>query len=318
MYRRFLWLPLLLCLVFGGCAPQASSPVAVVINEVQTSGDEYDWVELYNPSDEAVSLAGCYLSNDPQEPGKWQFPAITIEAGGYLLVCADDTIDDGRLCAPFRLNAGGTVLRLSAHSGAVLQQLDIPAGASGLSYGTAENGYAWYASPTPNADNRNGMLLGEQKTVERYGLRINEYMSRNRSVLYDENGDYSDWLEIHNFSDEAIDLSGYTLTDARSTADKWRFPAHTVIPADGYVVVRCSDRNTVTDGGELHTNFKLGGDDSFIGLYTPDGAFCSGIDYTPTEQDRSRGYLESGEYAVMNYPTPGYANLPCTDSEVAP
>ncbi|MBR5134773.1 MAG: lamin tail domain-containing protein, partial [Clostridia bacterium] len=208
MCRRVLWLPLLLCLLFCGCSPQPSSEAlsSVVINEVQTSGDEYDWIEFYNPSGEAVSLGGCFLSNDPKEPGKWQFPAVTIEAGGYVLVCADDVINDGRLCAPFRLNAGGTTLRLSAHSGAVLQELTVPAGASGLSYGKTDNGYAWYASPTPNADNRNGLLLGEQKTVEQYGLRINEYMSRNRSVLYDENGDYSDWIELRNFSDKDIDL----------------------------------------------------------------------------------------------------------------
>ena len=318
MYRRFWWLPLLMISVLFGCAPQQQSQdlTAIIINEVQTSGGEYDWIELHNTGDQAVSLIGCYLTNDPDKPGKWQFPAVSVEAGGYVLIYADDVgFDDDRLCAPFRLNAGGTTLRLSAHSGTILQQIEIPAGAAGLSYGRHNDNYVWFASPTPNADNQAGMLLGEEKTVEQYGLRINEYMSRNRTVLYDQNGDYSDWIEIHNFSNSTIDLSGYVVTDARTASDKWCFPVGTTIPADGYVMVRCSGRNAVTDG-EFHTNFKLGEDDAFIGLYTAEGYFCSGVDFTPTEQDRSCGYIEGHGYVALNYPTPGYQNVFSTVSEV--
>ena len=311
-------------LIFCLCAPllsacsarQNDAPLSSVrINEVQTSGEGSDWIELYNPTDEDISLAGCFLSNDPGEPGKWQFSSVTLKAGEYLLLYADDTdgTDDGALHLPFRLSAGGVTLRLSDHNGAVLQELEIPAGASGLSYGCDEAGddplntYVWYASPTPTASNVGGMLLGRENTVPEYGLRINEYMSRNRSVLYDENGDYSDWIELYNFSNRDIDLGGYTLTDSRSNGDKWRFPDRTVIAAGSYLVVRCSGRDIRTDSGELHTNFKLGEQDSFIGLYTSDGQFCSGVSYAPTPQDRSRVYTQEG-YALCRYPTPGYQN----------
>lgn len=71
------------------------------INELMTSNtraypditdfeDYPDWLELYNPGTEAVSLEGYFLSDDPEEPLKWGFPSnAVIESGGYLVVIAD-------------------------------------------------------------------------------------------------------------------------------------------------------------------------------------------------------------------------------------
>lgn len=305
-------------LFISGCsrtvAPENLNDIR--INEVLTCGGETDWIELYNSGEDAVSLYGCYLSNDPKDLGKWQFPEITIEAGAYLTLYADGKTDAGESHLPFRLSASGVSLFLSEHSGTLIAQLEIPAAVSGLSYGLYNDSYTWFASPTPAADNQNGMVLGEETTLISEGLRINEYMSRNKSVLYDENGDYSDWVEIHNFSDRVIDLSGYSLTDARDNAVKWLFPAGTTLQADSYLVVRCSGRNTVTDSGELHTNFKLGAGDSFVGLYTSEGRFCCGITYSPTQQNFSCGYLDGSGYVALRYPTPGYANNSSVVSEV--
>lgn len=309
-----------ICLLVSLCcacsAQQDPSALqAIRFNEVQTSGNNGDWIELYNTSSDDISLAGCYLTDDPNEPGKWQFPAITIQGSEYFVLYADNNTDanDGLTHLPFRLSADGASLRLSTHSGSVLQEIEIPASASGLSYGCDEESsapnstYVWYASPTPGKPNTTGMLLGKENTVAEFGVRINEYMSRNRSVFYDENGDYSDWIELHNFTDHDIDISGFTLTDSRSREDKWSFPTGTVLSAKGYLVVRCSGRNVLTSGGELHTNFKLSDSDSFVGLYTAEGHFCSGINFADTPQNFSRVYTENG-YAVCRYPTPGYVN----------
>ncbi len=302
-------LSVLLCSLCGCHTVSSDTSFTVRINEVQTSGGEYDWIELYNYGEEAVSLGGCYLTNDISEPGKWQFPAVTIEANTYLILYADEQTQNSEgVHLPFRLNAGGTALRLSAHNGDVLQQLDVPAGASGLSYGMHGDAYAWYASPTPAQSNENGMLLGSEMTVEQHGLRINEYMSRNQSVLYDSYGDYNDWVEIYNFSAEPIDLSGYTLADTRTGIERWSFPQGIVIGAGGYLLVHCSGKNTVTEHGEIHTDFKLGNDDAFLGLYTDDGAFCSGIHFEPTEPDRSCAYFDGKGYLPCRYPTPAYQN----------
>jgi len=102
--------------------PHAASS-AIVINEVMASnhvtladpqGEYNDWIELKNVSDQAINLAGMFLSDNPDNPLKWEFPADTlIEAGGYLLVWADeDGGDTPGLHANFKLSANGETLWL--------------------------------------------------------------------------------------------------------------------------------------------------------------------------------------------------------------
>ena len=57
-----------------------------------------DWIEIHNPGDTGLDLAGWHLSDDDQDLSKWTFPlGSTIAAGAYLLVYAsgDDTVDPG-------------------------------------------------------------------------------------------------------------------------------------------------------------------------------------------------------------------------------
>jgi hypothetical protein len=70
---------------------------SVTLNEVMSSnrtaifdedGDSPDWIELFNPGASPVNLAGFGISDDPAEPFKWVFPAITMEPQEYLLVFA--------------------------------------------------------------------------------------------------------------------------------------------------------------------------------------------------------------------------------------
>lgn len=66
-----------------------------------TDFEDYpDWLELFNAGDEGVSLAGYFLSDDPEEPMKWQFASDSmIAAGEYLVVIADG--NDAPLGASF-------------------------------------------------------------------------------------------------------------------------------------------------------------------------------------------------------------------------
>jgi hypothetical protein len=67
----------------------------IVITEVMTNnggiypddqGNPSDWVELYNTTDQAVSLNRYMLSDDAAEPAKWVFPAVEVEAHSYAVV----------------------------------------------------------------------------------------------------------------------------------------------------------------------------------------------------------------------------------------
>lgn len=311
--RRTVGLLLTVCVLssfLSACTEKGSDTgVSVRINEVLTAGGEADWIELYNGGSAAINLDGCFLSDDEEAPGKWMFPNVTVEAGDYLLIYADGGKSaDTRLSASFSLKSSGETVVLTDPNGNVLDKVTVPESIPGVSYGRdASDRFAWYAAPTPAAANENGMLLGEQSVNLQNGVRINEYMSRNHSVLYDRDGDYGDWVEFYNFSDESVDLSGYFLTDSKDDVRKWQFPDGTVLPAKGYLIVFCSGKTGVE--GELHASFKLGQTDSFLGLYTKDGAFCSGVTCLATEQDQSVTYTATGRYAVCRYPTPGYGDV---------
>ena len=54
---------------------------------------------------------------------------------------------------------------------------------------------------------------------------INEVMPANGSIITDEDGDYSDWIEIYNPTAATINLKGYTLSDDTDEPAKWSFPA---------------------------------------------------------------------------------------------
>ena len=102
-------------------APADSSPV--VINELMAlnettiadpQGEYDDWIELVNIGSQTVNLSGMYLSDNPENPLKWQFPDDTqIEPGDYLLVWADeDGQDEPGLHANFKLSSDGETVWL--------------------------------------------------------------------------------------------------------------------------------------------------------------------------------------------------------------
>jgi len=101
-------------------------------------------------------------------------------------------------------------------------------------------------------------------------LVISEFMASNGSSLVDEDGDNSDWLEIHNLGDSAVSLEGMYLTDDPENLTRWAFPAVALEP-DGFLVVFASGKDRAAPGGELHTNFSLGAEGEYLALVGSDG-----------------------------------------------
>ena len=96
-------------------------------------------------------------------------------------------------------------------------------------------------------------------------------MAVNHSTLKDADGDYSDWIEIHNPTAAPVNLNGWSLTDDATKLGKWHFPAVT-LAAGGYLTVFASGKNRSVAGSELHTNFQLNGDGEYLALVQPDGS----------------------------------------------
>ncbi len=100
-------------------------------------------------------------------------------------------------------------------------------------------------------------------------LLINEVMSANTSVHADPQGEFDDWVEIYNDSDQPVDLGGLYLTDNPDNPTQWRIPADTVVAPRGYRLI-WADGDSGDSG--LHADFKLDADGEELVLCAADGA----------------------------------------------
>jgi len=99
---------------------------------------------------------------------------------------------------------------------------------------------------------------------------INEFAAINDSGLKDEDGDHSDWLELHNYGEQPVDLSGTHLTDNRKKPIRWEVPTATIEPGE-YLVIFLSGKDRGDAKAPLHANFALKGKGGYLGLLASDG-----------------------------------------------
>jgi CotH kinase protein/Lamin Tail Domain len=137
-------------------------------------------------------------------------------------------------------------------------------------------------------------------------LRLTEFMASNVSGLVDEDGDQSDWIELHNPNAWSVNLGGLALTDDVRVADKWIFPTRSIGPG-GYLIVFASSKNRAPGGGQLHTNFSLSAAGEYLALVDREGAAIQAFApvYDPQADD-----VSTDGTAFFGAPTPGTANVP--------
>lgn len=150
------------------------------INEILTSNDvgisdgfgkREDWIEIRNPNNQIVNLNGYYLTDDSSNLIKWQFPAISIPASGYLVVFAsgNDVVDpSGKAHTNFNLSTSGEYLAIVRPNGTVIDDAIspvFPEQFTDISYGldTGGNVYVFYGTPTPGAVNNTAPYPGVVK-----------------------------------------------------------------------------------------------------------------------------------------------------------
>ena len=139
---------------------------------------------------------------------------------------------------------------------------------------------------------------------------VSEFVgSKTGHQLEDEDGDRSDWIEIHNRGSEAMALGGHFLTDTRDELDKWKFPDIQIEP-DGYLLIFASGKDRRT--GTLHANFRLDSDGEFIALVSPDRetiVHSISPPFPSNNETKSQGLGDSSNTVVaFETPTPGAPN----------
>ncbi|MBX3728315.1 MAG: CotH kinase family protein [Candidatus Sumerlaeia bacterium] len=150
-----------------------------------------------------------------------------------------------------------------------------------------------------------GLLLGPAGAT----VRLNEFVASNGTILADEDGDFSDWIEIVNVGAAPVALSGFGLTDNPGQPFQWTFPAVT-LDAGQHLLVWASGKNRRPTSGPLHTNFSIAAGGEPLRLTRPDGSVADELAARAVPRDLSLGRSPDGTGAwfLFDQPTPGAAN----------
>lgn len=147
---------------------------------------------------------------------------------------------------------------------------------------------------------------------------ISEFLAINNTGGRDDDGDRSDWIELHNPGSGLVQLEGWALTDRRRQLLRWRFPA-VELSAGGYLVVYASGKDRAVTGQPLHANFKLKGEGDYLALVRPEGTVAD--EFAPTypkqKSDVSYGLTAAGTRNFLLSPTPGGPNEETRQGQVA-
>ena len=267
-------------------------------------GGCHDWVELYNPTDHGVSLAGYKLS-DREDKVKYELSEGVLGSGEYLVIwCGPDAAGD--YAAPFALASDGGETVVLTGPGGVCDSVTLPALDSNTSYAFADGGWAVSDQPTPGyANDAAGaaayISADGSRTAELY---ITEAVIKNIDSGADSDGDLSDWIELANLGSTPLNLGGWHLSDSEEDLAAWTFPDVTLESGE-YLRVFASGKNRTQ--GELHTSFALSSKDT-VYLSTPTGAVLRSLPLEGIPDGESLAMQADGSYALCRFPTPGMAN----------
>ncbi len=285
--------------------------VSVVFHEVQTAnrsaivgadGSFCDWLELYNPDDTPAVLDGYFLSNDPEDPYQWKIPALTVPAGGYtVLPCGDGS------GAPFGLSKNGCTLTLTGPVGNPVTQLSVPALEEDHVWQRMEDGtYGQTDLYTPGFENAKA---GYDSFLAQRGipgpLMISEVMAANDRYLVQSDGEYYDWLELKNISDQPIDLGDFCLSDDSQLLQLFSLPAQTLQPGELMVVI-LSGNTDLTDR-YIHAPFRISKRGGYLYISHKETGLCDLLRLEELPPLTTVGRTD-GQLMYYSTPTPGQEN----------
>jgi len=309
-------------------AENARETGTLIINEIcpdpkvgipDDDGEIVDWIEIYNTTDETISLAGYYLSDKENKPLKWKFTdnAAIAAHGYYLIYCSgkDKMQDNGIPHTNFSVSAERETIVLSDSAGRLIDRVTIENVPADYSVGLNENGYwVFFQEATPGYSNTAAGQAKADQLIRYYnatGVYITEVMVSNNSVPIGVTGLTADYIELYNSSAVAVDLSNYGLSDNLDRPRKWQFPQGATIEPGEYKVIILDGQSDLSSYYEFHTNFSLSkSEDNVISFCDPTGKVLDRIPIPsdiPTDHSYGRSLETAGFYYYFT-PTPGAAN----------
>ena len=211
--------------------------------EVRSSGDREgayegcaseDWFELYNAGTRAVNLGNLFITNDPEKPDQHPLPKTTLKPGQYMVICCCDR--ESHPSVPMGIARRGETLYIFSGSRQEICRIDVPPLEADVSWGLSSGVWGYCTEPTPGRANGRVFASLEPVEVESLGVSVSEVMISGKYAAVTPDGSYSDFVELHNDTDDPVSLKNWFLSDGTDDVKKWSFPDVMVEP-DGYLLV---------------------------------------------------------------------------------
>lgn len=169
-----------------------------------------------------------------------------------------------------------------------------------------DTGPVGHDSPAETGDPIDSDPLETVDGVDWPALVVNELMASNASTVQEPSGGWADWIELYNPTETAVDVDGWTISDALTEPD-----AHTLdaleVPAGGYLLLWADDAPEL---GPEHLSFSLAEAGEAVGLFAPDGTPIDGLRFGQMAEDVSLARSPDGgqTWALSAAATPGESN----------
>ena len=139
-------------------------------------------------------------------------------------------------------------------------------------------------------------------------LRISEVCPHNFNLAMDEDGNFSDYIELYNEGDSPVDLSDFYLSDDKDNPARFQLP-NMELEAGAYILIWADGTGEVLEeSGEIHANFRLS-DGEVVTLTTKTGTTVDAVELGNLPDNVAATLI--GNRYVEAYGTPGQANEDC-------
>lgn len=226
----------------------------LMISEVTAGNVGSFWVELHNPSDQPIELSGRILASSELTDRDYQLPNHTLSPGEYHVVTAAQL--------GFQPQANDRLWLLSVDRSQVLDAVRVGDRLQGRS---AQQQLRWQFPSAATPGSGNVFSFQDQIVINEVMYQARPQYEQAPDIPFAESEE--EWIELYNRSQQTVDLSGWSLSDAV----RFEFPQGTLLGPDQYLVVaRSADQLAA-----LHPDIVIVGEFSRVCLTVMNASSCS-------------------------------------------
>ena len=259
---------------------------------LDANGDDSDFIELLNTGLNDIDISLWQLRDESD----WSVipDGTVVRAGKTLILWASgkgDVLDSdypgpaGEIHLTFRLAGDGEQLTFAEPSECIVEQFTYPELRTNHAYGYDARGQRTIIVPVASAP----------ACAAPGSIQIGAISAKNDADRPDEDGDFGDWFELRNTTDQAIDLSGWILADDSNT---WTVPDGVTAAPMIDLLVWSDEKDRGGPDAPLHTSFKLSAGGETVSVSSAVGCVIDVVTYPEVDDDQIYRRSADGSFAL--------------------